>query len=246
MINASIRADIPEAGLALEAGYARVERLLQALARIVPELTHWHGGMNEPTQMPVEFSDKARMLERVRERSERNAVEFIHLKQGFDIHLASDTKPKRSPGLFELAYTPALGTITLDIHEPDTAYGVRAVQVVRDVLTAIAELEDVQFAFVNVRDRVPDKPRPTTYLVSYAAFPHRKALGWMGYVPRRVTADQLPSAAELAQVPGKGTIVVAVNEAFSLSNKAHIKQANIVEMELVDLGLLPVIDPSLL
>ncbi|NZA24918.1 immunity 52 family protein [Luteimonas sp. SJ-92] len=245
MISARIWVDIPEAALDAEAGYRRVQRLLDAFRRVVPDLQHWHGGLNTPRQKYVEFFDKEAMLERIDERMKQYAAEFIHLPHGFLIHLDSDTSSKRTPGLFELGYTPTERSIFLDIYRPDEAFGPSAAQVVRDVLTAIVELEEVEYAFVDVRDRVPDKPRPTTYLVSYAAFLHRKALGWMGYVPRRVTADQLPSAAELVQVPGKGTVIVAVNDAFSLANKAHIKQANIVEMELVDLDLLPVTDPSL-
>lgn len=53
-------------------------------------------------------------------------------------------------------------------------------------------------------------------------------------------------AAELLPIPNKGTVVVAVDEAFDLNNKAHIKQANIVEMRLADLDLLPVIGPGLM
>lgn len=246
MINASIRADIPVAGIDAESGYLRVERIISAMSKIVPELRHWYGGINTPQQKYVEFADKPAMMERVNELIQMNTEKFATLPQGFSMILASDTKSKRTPGLFELSFEPLLGTITLDITEPDTAFSARAPQIVRDALRAVSKLEDVQYAFIDVLDRVPDKPRPTTYRVSYATFPHRKCIGWMGFVPEKVTAEQLPSAAELIDIPRKGTVIVAVNEPFDLNNKAHIKQANIVEMELVDLGLLPVTDPTLM
>ncbi|NZA24919.1 immunity 52 family protein [Luteimonas sp. SJ-92] len=247
MISAETRADVRKESLSLDAGYAKVDRLLRELESIAPELTNWHGGITTPDQDYVNFRDKTTMLERVQARIDAFKAQFPALPNadGFGLRLSSNSEKKRRPGLFELAYEPARGVVALDIHQPDVAFEERATTVVARALAAIAKLEDVQYAFVDVRDRVPDRPRPTTYRLSYATFPHRKAVGWMNFVPSAVTADQLPTAAELVPVPGKGTVIVAVGEAFSLTNKTHIKQANIVEMELADLDLLPVVDPSL-
>ncbi|MNW14185.1 hypothetical protein D3C71_2123410 [compost metagenome] len=65
----------------------------------------------------------------------------------------------------------------------------------------------------------------------------------MAYVRETVSQQQLPLAAALLPAPA-GTIVVSVDQAFDLANKDHIQRANEVEMDMSDLGLLPVIDPS--
>ncbi|WXF83173.1 hypothetical protein WDV90_17795 [Xanthomonas translucens pv. undulosa] len=58
-----------------------------------------------------------------------------------------------------------------------------------------------------------------------------------------MTKEQLPLAADILPANG-GSIIVATQEPFDLSNKEHIKRANQIEMDMNDLGLLAVTDPT--
>lgn len=80
-------------------------------------------------------------------------------------------------------------------------------------------------------------------------FKDRPGVGWMIYLPRVLTTQQIPEARALVPVMGKdangkdkqtGTIVVSVtDEPFSDENPEHIKIANSIEIRLVDQDLLP-------
>jgi len=82
-----------------------------------------------------------------------------------------------------------------------------------------------------------------------AVFPDRPGVGWMIYLPRILTIQQVPEARALVPVMGKdeegkdrqiGTIIVSVTEEpFSDLNPEHVKLANAIEIRLVDQDLLP-------
>jgi hypothetical protein len=82
-----------------------------------------------------------------------------------------------------------------------------------------------------------------------AVFKDRPGAGWMLYLPRVLTAEQVPEARALVPVMGKdaagkeeqrGTIIVSVtDEPFSDENPEHVKIANAIEIRLVDQDLLP-------
>jgi hypothetical protein len=80
-------------------------------------------------------------------------------------------------------------------------------------------------------------------------FKDRPGVGWMLYLPRVLTAQQVPEARALVPVMGKnakgkdeqrGTIIVSVtDEPFSDENPDHVRIANAIEIRLVDQDLLP-------
>ena len=80
-------------------------------------------------------------------------------------------------------------------------------------------------------------------------FKDRPGVGWMLYLPRVLTVQQVPEARALVPVmavgeQGKdqqiGTIIVSVtDEPFSDENPEHVKIANAIEIRLVDQDLLP-------
>lgn len=81
-----------------------------------------------------------------------------------------------------------------------------------------------------------------------AVFPDRPGVGWMLYLPRVLTVQQVPEARALVPVMGKqtgkdkqiGTIIVSViDQPFSDENPEHVKIANAIEIRLVDQDLLP-------
>ncbi len=76
-------------------------------------------------------------------------------------------------------------------------------------------------------------------------FKDRPGIGWMLYLPRVLTVQQVPEARALVPVHGAdkkqiGTIVVSVtDEPFSDENPEHVRIANAIEIRLVDQDLLP-------
>lgn len=247
MISAELKADRPVEALSMEAGYLRTAVLLDALNAVLPEPAAWFGGINAAHQHQVPFADREATLQRAQQRAEISARKFPQLPHahGYAAYLSNrEAVKKRTPGLIELALDPTLGLVSLDLHQPDACYGQAATRICRDLLTAVAACEPVTFGYVNVRDRAAGTGRVVTYRLNYATFPHRRALGWMGFVPAEVAPAQLPLAAELVSVAGKGTVIVAVDAPFDLNDPAHIRRANQVEMDMVDLGLLPVTDPD--
>ena len=80
-------------------------------------------------------------------------------------------------------------------------------------------------------------------------FKDHPGVGWMLYLPRVLTAQQIPEARSFVPVMGKdakgnnrqvGTIVVSVtDEPFSDKNHEHVKIANAIEIRMVDQDLLP-------
>ncbi|MFP5390733.1 MAG: Imm52 family immunity protein [Gammaproteobacteria bacterium] len=78
-----------------------------------------------------------------------------------------------------------------------------------------------------------------------AVFPNRPAVGWMIYLPVAVRAAQVPEAYNVVAIPNdsgngqKGTLVIAVDDEFDVSNSQHIRIANSIETRLVDQDLLP-------
>jgi len=76
-------------------------------------------------------------------------------------------------------------------------------------------------------------------------FKDRPGVGWMLYLPRVLTFQQVPEARALVPVLGAdkkqiGTIIVSVTDApFLDENPEHVKVANAIEIRLVDQDLLP-------
>lgn len=76
-------------------------------------------------------------------------------------------------------------------------------------------------------------------------FDDKPGVGWMLYLPRKITVQQVPEARGLVPVTnndGKdiGTIIVSiVDGVFSADNPDHVEVANRIEIRLVDQDLLP-------
>lgn len=75
-------------------------------------------------------------------------------------------------------------------------------------------------------------------------FKDRPGVGWMLYLPKILTVQQVPEASALIPVMKDkkqiGTIIVSVTDApFDINNPEHIRIANSIEIRLVDQDLLP-------
>ncbi|RQR92992.1 LysR family transcriptional regulator [Burkholderia sp. Bp8994] len=80
--------------------------------------------------------------------------------------------------------------------------------------------------------------------VDKQVFDDKPGVGWMLYLPKVITQQQVPEARALIPVPASGkqtgTIVVSVIDGpFSIDNPEHVEVANRIEIRLVDQDLLP-------
>ncbi len=67
---------------------------------------------------------------------------------------------------------------------------------------------------------------------------HRAWGGWLGWVPQRIDAQDLPPGARAIPV-GPGTLVASQDQQLQSEIPAQLEQAQKVELALVDLGVLP-------
>ncbi|CAM2193700.1 protein of unknown function [Paraburkholderia kururiensis] len=76
-------------------------------------------------------------------------------------------------------------------------------------------------------------------------FDDKRGVGWMIYLPRKITIQQVPEARALIPVKGEdgkqiGTIIVSVTDAlFSVDKPEHVEVANRIEIRLGAQDLLP-------
>lgn len=236
MISAIITLQLKRQNLESERGY----QLLKEITSGINTAEDWFVGVNTPKQQSIPLGQKEAVIERLQERA-RLMTDGRELSDFFSAFLTSNTKGKRAPGLFDIDFAPSIGRATISIYKPDQKFE-NSTSVVLDALVAFVEADtQVEFAFVNVYDKVNDSFQ--YYSSDYATFPHRRCLGWMAYVRAGVTQEQLPLAADIIATKD-GSIIVALNEVFDLANKEHIKRANQIEMDMNDLGLLAVTDPT--
>ncbi|MCT8271647.1 Imm52 family immunity protein [Xanthomonas translucens] len=239
MISAALTITLAKQPTATAAeGYDRTQQLLIALHRkasaLAPDLGGWFGGVVTPADEPFPFDERTRMIERLIVEMEASEVRM------FSIFLDTAKGGKRKPNQLELHYVPQHGVLRISIYRPTDT------RLVASLLSAVPDAIALEFGFVDVYDNDPAPEEPgdkAWYSSRFATFQHRQCLGWMAYVPKVVTKEQLPLAADILPANG-GSIIVATQEPFDLSNKEHIKRANQIEMDMNDLGLLAVTDPT--
>ena len=104
-------------------------------------------------------------------------------------------------------------------------------------------LLDVLHPVVEQFDPVWVKVNPFGY--SEQVFPDKPGVGWMLYLPREITAQQVPEAAALVPMTGRdgrrrGTVVLSVvDEVFDGDNPRHIEAAANIDIRMVDQDLMP-------
>ncbi|WLA01569.1 Imm52 family immunity protein [Xanthomonas translucens] len=214
---------------------------LDRLASVHPDYKLWWSSPRGPKDSFLPFEDKGGILLRL----EEAAKEFPDLMEKGAPSLlltnAGDEKTWKKRGRITLTLNPSFGELRFRVGKIESVYE-KPDSMVWSVLVALATDPRVRFAQTNVQQLVSNEL--LLYSVDRTPFPHREFLGWMGYVPQALKTEQVPNAARLER-QGKGTLVLST-PLLDLSDPAAIKQANQVEMSLVDLDLLPVTDPNLM
>jgi len=241
----------------VDAGYAHLQKLIEALKPALPDVAWYITPSNEKESKQVwpDFVDKEAFYARVKHDINQTIKEYpTHpYPHAFTVSLTSAKNEaiwsSQPEGRCTLNFSPQLnidpcgGRIQLGIISPNKAWPNKDLMKWGvDILSAIVLLEDIKFANVDVEMK---SQKTESYQFDFRTFPHHQFLGWMGFVPKVLTPQDIPEAAEVIPLPERhGSIVVAVGDTFDLRNPKHIKQAQQVEMRLVDLDALPVIDPD--
>ncbi|SFS02055.1 Immunity protein 52 [Stenotrophomonas maltophilia] len=218
--------------------------LILNLSSADPLFRQWWANPRSARDPYVPLSDSRAFVARVEEDDRRWAREFPGQpsdgSNGIMITNSGNDSDWTKRGGAGLSYQPNLGVLRFHVDRIEKAYRSPG-NVVGTMLSAVLRTLPISFAQTNVQQRVDGQL--LLYSRDRAPFPHREFLGWMGYVDTPLTEHQIPAAARLERC-GNGTLILAT-DVLDLSDPHAVQQANQVEMSLVDLGLLPVIDPAL-
>ncbi|HDS1127324.1 TPA: immunity 52 family protein [Stenotrophomonas maltophilia] len=249
MFRAVVEAEIPTETLDAMAAYQRIQPLIARLQEIQPRLRDWVE--HSRGSGPVPYADKERFIEMLAFNAEQDQQEYpgspAPSGAGTSLTTALTNREWKTPGRTSIDYTPWCGKLTLTVLRPVEAFGSEeAAPTICRCVAAIAETIDTTFMATDVVCPAATGKRYETYYLNHRLFPHRRWLGWMGFVPVLVPHRFIPEAAKMEVVKGRGTIIVTVDEPFDLHNPDHIKRAHQVELRMANAGLLDVTDTSLL
>ena len=249
MHRCEIYCSIPDETVDAQTVYERIGGMLHALSEVNPAFNGWveHSRGNGP----IAFSDKARFIGMLAFNARQDGAEYPAAPSaagaGANLTTARTHKEWNTPGCTTINYWPWFGQLTMEIDAPIEAFGESvAPSIVRRCIAAIAQTIEVKFISTDVVGPKPEGKGYETYFISHRLFPHRRWLGWMGFVPELVPRKFIPEAAAMEVVKGRGTIIVAVDEPLDLRNPDHLKRVHQVELRMANAGLLDITDPSLL
>jgi len=215
------------------------------LAKATPAFERWWANPRGPKDPYLALEERQAFVARVQEDDDKLNKKYptVPLKgsSGAVLTNAGNDKDWKQRGAVALSYAPEIGNIRLQLGRVVKTY-TQPADVVFAALEAIASDPRIMFAQCNVQQLVDGKL--LLYSLDRTPFPHREFLGWMGYVPQQLTQAEVPDASRLER-HGQGTLILST-PLLDLSDPVAVMQANKVEMSLVDLGLLPVTDRSLL
>jgi hypothetical protein len=216
----------------LEEDLGRLFQFRQTLAEMSPHLRHWLLGgdtVEEASLYPAfdaggpttQFAAVLRERERVRMKSDPTVSRAIGVWNG---------QEGANGASFGMAFVDGTGPGTM-----------RFSTYCADVLPPKVTLR-IAKAMIEIWRPLFLTSAPIYY---EKVFKDRPGVGGLLYLPRVLTASQLPEARELvpvldAEKKQSGTIIVSVtDEPFSEHNPTHVQIANAIEIRLVDQDLLP-------
>jgi hypothetical protein len=238
--------------LALKPGYDYLVRFLEAIDGFCPNES-WHclpRSVEERATGWIQVVNEEKFLRRTARDIGEDKALYPNSPSGFStlIANASDEATYASDDRIVITFDPSSAFVMMKLLEPLVPPD--------DLFRRIEGIFRAACTFLNVEHASCDRsraPRPngaageTRYGIDRRVFPHRRFLGWMGFVKKHIEACEIPEADRLISLPEKhGTMIVAVADAFDVHNPDHVEQAQRVEMRLVDLDALPVTDPRFL
>ncbi len=244
-----VEAILPERSMTSEAVHDCLVRMLEKLQGVFPPPSAWVSLPRAPDRGLMPLSNPRGFMERMQRYADADRVDYGTLPSTVEGVITTAHTPAAwlSPGRVEIALRPWFGVCTISLYQPVEAFGRDGtLQMVRSVVAALAEVLGVLHIATDVTCALPDGEGFDTYVQHHRLFPHRRWLGWMGFVPELVPHRYIPEAASVHVVKGCGTIIVSVEGCLDLRNKAHLRQVHEVEARMAQLGLLDLTDATLL
>ncbi|TGY35768.1 hypothetical protein E5352_03890 [Stenotrophomonas maltophilia] len=244
-MNISLTSKFASEVLTASETYDRAAAVIQRLASAHPEFLKWWSMLSKPTDKRIAFDDRVRMTALIQRNRDAFKLEYpsapISLSGGVLLTNVTSEAEWLARGSISLSINPGPGEVQLEINRIEQVFP-SPTELVWASLRALAHDSRVNFVNTNVQQGWGKERK--LYSLHCGAFPHREFLGWMGYVSRRLTADQIPEAARMEHA-GEGTLIMAT-ENLDLFDASAVEQVNRVEIRLAELGLLPVTDSRLL
>ncbi|MBA0445854.1 hypothetical protein D7Y61_00715 [Stenotrophomonas maltophilia] len=243
-LNISMACHFPTAARTPFQVWEDVVGITSSLASADPLFASWWAAPRSPRDAYVPVGEGDAFVARVQDDDIRFAQKYpVQPSEGSGgvvLTNAGNDKDWLRRGGVGLSYMPALGMLRLHVDRIEKVFA-SPVRLLESTFLELLNILPITFAKTNVQQLVEGEL--LLYSVDRAPFPHREFLGWMGYVDAPLTQEQVSAAARLER-RGGGTLILAT-EVLDLADAHAVKQANQVEMSLVDLGLLPVTDPLL-
>lgn len=225
MIEVTIEADFRPERLGFEAGVAKAVGLLKALSAIPAFSGGWQA---QGVQL---LRDEAGFVA---------ALQAMQAGDGADAgyHFAiAENVPGITPPFFppesyiaEVSFDSVDGYLEVKL---SLAQKVSEFQTLRGAMHVLTQWSALQHASaIPVFYAADDSPIDPV---------NRRGIGWVGWVPFEVTAEQLPEAQVLEAVGG-GTLVASQDSYWDVTDRAAVKRAQALELALNKLGLLPTRD----
>lgn len=80
---------------------------------------------------------------------------------------------------------------------------------------------------------------PREHYLRSKVFKDRQTIGWIGFCPHSLKAEDYPEADELIELPERGTLVVSCPAAMNEQSSADVQRVGSLDIRLLDKGLLP-------
>ncbi|WP_313160606.1 Imm52 family immunity protein [Stenotrophomonas sp.] len=243
-MKATVRCKMRSEDLDAEYLYGRAEDVLNRLSSIHGVFGKWWSVPTHAGSSLIAFEDRESVIKLIEQQRQDFQAKYpgisLSASNGILLANAADEEGWATKGSVSIAINPGPGEIRLDIGNLDAAHATPA-ELVWSSLKALAEDAQITLAQTNIMQTVGRERR--LYSLHCSVLPHRDFLGWMGYVDQPVDESQVPDASRVER-HGRGTMIMAAEDA-DLFNARSVEQMNRVEISLAELGLLPVISPSL-
>lgn len=214
----------------------KLRAILQRLAAIDPCYANWYL-MRATAQesYPFDIMNAPQMVADHLAQEDQNAVSHRFLiwngRDSDPSATSSANDPEWAQGTYAAGSRfPQMikNAFNLELH-PLAGPGDKAVDGFLSVCEAVLAERSVTWAVLTTQ----------AYRMKHRVFPHRRWGGWLIYVPQQITHHDIPQAAAVISLSGKGSVILTTRELFDDGNHMHVKRANEIEIRLVELELLP-------
>lgn len=243
-MKATIRCKMRPQVLEADRSYEHAGDVLNRLSSIHGGFGKWWSVPTHASSSPIAFEDRDNMIKLIKQQRQDFQAKYpgisLSASNGILLANAADEEGWAAKGSVSIAINPGPGEIRLDIGNLDAAHAT-PVELVWSSLKALTADPQITLAQTNIMQVVGRERR--LYSLHCGVYPHRDFLGWMGYVDQPLDESQIPDAARVER-HGRGTMIMATEDA-DLFDARSVEQMDRVEISLAELGLLPVVTPSL-